>query len=327
MPVISTSGAMSAKGFGFGGIVFLNATGGTITTEIINGVLYKVHTFTSNGNFVITNPGPYKTIEAFLWGGGGGLGGYTGPGGIAAGRNGGDAGGAAYARNLGITVSAETLSVCVGGAGGYGTLGTGSGGGAAGSGITISSTNYYFGGRGGNAGGSGFSGAGGGAGGASAIIRGTTGLIVASGGGGGGGSERSVQAGDGGGGGNNGTSGTSGGGGTAGASGSVNGAQGGDAGGDASGGGGGGGGVAGGSGGGAAGGDFQGAGGGGGGTSTAGTGTGTNTVNGSVITQGNDGYTSYNNANYGRGGGSGYLPAFPDANPGLVVIRYPIQGI
>ena len=76
---------------------------------------------------------------------------------IGTGGNGGNGGGAAYARNLGISISAESLSVCVGGAGGAGTLSGGSGGGAAGTGITIGVTNYYFGGRGGNAGSSGFS--------------------------------------------------------------------------------------------------------------------------------------------------------------------------
>jgi hypothetical protein len=204
---------------GAGGWFPTIATGGTITTENIGGIDYNVHTFTTSGTFTITSAGSQSTIEAFLWGGGGGLGGFTDVGGISAGRNGGDGGGAAYARNLGISISAESLSVCVGGAGGAGTLSGGSGGGAAGTGITIGVTNYYFGGRGGNAGSSGFSGGGGGAGAASSILRSTTGLIVASGGGGGGGSERSVQAGNGGGGGNNGTSGTSGGGGTAGASG------------------------------------------------------------------------------------------------------------
>jgi len=311
---------------GSGGFNSVIATGGTITTEIISGKLWQVHTFTSTGDFIIANPGQYGTIETFLWGGGGGLGGYTGPGGIAAGRNGGDSGGAAYARNLSLSIFAETLKICVGGAGGPGFLSGGGGGGTAGEGVIFSSINYYYGGRGGNAGPSGFSGGGGGGGAASAIIRGTTGLIVASGGGGGGGAERSVQAGDGGGGGTNGTSGSSGGGGTVGSSGSVNGSQGQDAGGDASAGGGGGGGVAGGGAGGAAGGDFQGGGGGGGGTSTAGIGTGTNVVNGGVITVGDDGYTTYNSSGtYGRGAGGGYLPTYPNANSGLVVIRYPLQ--
>ena len=77
MPVISTSGAMSAKGFGLGGSFYLQALGGTITTQTISGIVYSVHTFTSSGNFQVTNPGKFKTVETFLWGGGGGYGGFT----------------------------------------------------------------------------------------------------------------------------------------------------------------------------------------------------------------------------------------------------------
>lgn len=317
---------------GAGGWIPTIATGGTITTEDIGGIDYNVHTFTTSGTFAITSAGTQGTIEAFLWGGGGGFGGFTDAAGDPGrgGRNGGSGGGSAYARNLGLAINSENLTISVGGAGGNGRLGATTNGGAGGTGVDIGGTDFYFGATG-AAGTVPFSGGGGGGGGASAIIRGTTGLIVASGGGGGGGNERRSLAGNGGGGNLNGTAGAGGSGGTAGASGTTNGLQGG--GGPHSTAGSGGGGVNGGGGGTSPGGDFVGAGAGAGGTSTAGTGTGTNVVNGvtpsgnAAGTPGNDSYTTYNNGSFGKGGGGGgSTPAsVPNATSGLVVIRYPIQ--
>jgi len=64
------------------------ATGGTITTTTINGIQYKIHTFTSTSqtSFTITDPGftntGASTFEVITWGGGGGGGGALvgGPG-------------------------------------------------------------------------------------------------------------------------------------------------------------------------------------------------------------------------------------------------------
>jgi hypothetical protein len=57
MPIISSFGAGSGKGFGFGGgptgPAFIEATGGTITESGD----YKIHTFTSDGTFEVTNKG------------------------------------------------------------------------------------------------------------------------------------------------------------------------------------------------------------------------------------------------------------------------------
>ena len=52
MPLNSTRGAASAKGFGFtaGGSPFIEATGGTVTTSGD----YKIHTFTSSSTFVVS---------------------------------------------------------------------------------------------------------------------------------------------------------------------------------------------------------------------------------------------------------------------------------
>ena len=48
MPVFSTRGGMSSRGFGFAGLNFLQATGGTITS--VDGYIY--HTFSGSGQFV-----------------------------------------------------------------------------------------------------------------------------------------------------------------------------------------------------------------------------------------------------------------------------------
>jgi hypothetical protein len=50
------------------------ATGGNITTTTVNGIPYRVHTFTSLGssNFVITDPGSEREVEYLVVAGGGG---------------------------------------------------------------------------------------------------------------------------------------------------------------------------------------------------------------------------------------------------------------
>jgi hypothetical protein len=88
---------------------FIQATGGSISDTTIGGVPYRVHTFTSSGTLSISSAPPTATIEAFLWGGGGGIGGFTDTSGDPGrgGRNGGSGGGSAYARNLGLAVSMQ----------------------------------------------------------------------------------------------------------------------------------------------------------------------------------------------------------------------------
>ena len=306
---------------GAGGWIPTAASGGTESTQDINGITYKVHKFTSTGDFVITNFGTERSIEVFMWGGGGAVGGYNAPGGLDPGRNGGDGGGGAYAENTDVSINVETLKVCVGGGG---TKGDGGTPGTGGSGVTISSTKYYCGGDGNKSDNPNFSQSGGGGGGASALIRNTTGLVVAGGGGAGGGIERAAlgyAAGNGGGGGENGTASPQSGGGSGGTAGSAsntNGATLPDITYDANTGGGGGGGTAGGGAGGNPGSDNIGGGGGGGGTST-----GTTVTNGSGRTPGNN--TGYNDSDYGKGGGGGFPASQESGNSGLVVIRYPIE--
>jgi len=74
MPLNSTRGAGSAKGFGFtgeSGPAFVEATGGTVTT-VGN---YKVHTFTGPGTFTVTSKGSASgsnTVDYLVVAGGGG---------------------------------------------------------------------------------------------------------------------------------------------------------------------------------------------------------------------------------------------------------------
>ena len=61
---------------------FIAATGGTITFAEENGELYKVHTFTANGTFAVTDPGVGNNakLEFVVAGGGGGNGSHGGNG-------------------------------------------------------------------------------------------------------------------------------------------------------------------------------------------------------------------------------------------------------
>ena len=96
--------------------LFTVATGGTITTDGD----YKVHTFNSSDNFVVTNLGtaPNNVVEYLvIAGGGGGSGPCAGVG-----NGGGGAGG--YLTNTGLAILLQTYPVVVGSGGNGGTGGT-----------------------------------------------------------------------------------------------------------------------------------------------------------------------------------------------------------
>ena len=86
-----------------GGSVFTTATGGTITTVGD----YKIHTFNSSANFVVTQLGtaPNDVVEYLVVAGGGaGGGGITGAGGGAGG----------FLAGTGSAITVQTYSVVVG---------------------------------------------------------------------------------------------------------------------------------------------------------------------------------------------------------------------
>jgi hypothetical protein len=139
MPLNSTRGAGSAKGFGFtaGGSPFVVATGGTVTTDGD----YKIHTFTSPGTFTVTGAGsgPTNNVDYFVVGGGGG----GGNNGYPIQRSGGAGGGGGFrlsnfyglpapttsplANPAGIPVAATAYPITVGAGGAGGQPATNSG--------------------------------------------------------------------------------------------------------------------------------------------------------------------------------------------------------
>jgi hypothetical protein len=129
----------------------VEATGGTVTDITVDGVDYKVHTFTSSGNFVVTRGGD---IEFLIVAGGGG-------GGSAGATGGGGAGGAGGLITGMQTVTATSYSVIVGAGGASGT------GGAANAGTqgNVSSAFVFSATGGGAGGGAATNGGGGGSGG------------------------------------------------------------------------------------------------------------------------------------------------------------------
>jgi fibronectin-binding autotransporter adhesin len=93
---------------GGGGLVFTIATGGTTNDYVVGGISYRSHTFTSNGNFVVTQVGTTPTVDAVIVAGGGGGGTDRGAG-----------GGAGGMQTTAPTITATTYSIVVGGGGGY----------------------------------------------------------------------------------------------------------------------------------------------------------------------------------------------------------------
>ena len=161
MPIIGSFGAGSGKGFGLGGEAgpaFIIATGGT---ETISGD-YKIHTFTSDGTFTVTNKGkPTGSTQldylVVAGGGGGGVAGNAGGGGGAGGFReshstpvSGCYTASPLATPTGITVAKTAYPITVGG-GGANSCGGFSGSDSVFS--TITSTGGGYGGNGGSGGG------------------------------------------------------------------------------------------------------------------------------------------------------------------------------
>ena len=87
------------------------ATGGTIADATISGLRYRIHTFTSNGNFVFSH-GAESTLFDILLVGGGGSGG-TG----SSTTGGGGGGGGQVLLTTGVTRTHGSHAVAVGGGG------------------------------------------------------------------------------------------------------------------------------------------------------------------------------------------------------------------
>jgi len=109
MPLNSTRGAGSAKGFGFtaGASILICATGGTILTCGD----FKTHVFTGPGTFTVSKAVPTATVEYLVVAGGGGGGGFAGGGGGAGGfrQN--------FPSPTGLPVSAQGYPITVGSGG------------------------------------------------------------------------------------------------------------------------------------------------------------------------------------------------------------------
>ena len=107
-------------------------TGGTVSTYSSGGVNYRVHSFLSNGNFVVASSG---TVDMLLVGGGGGGGNYLGGGG----------GGGAVLHVQNRTLSAATYAVVRGngGLGGQNNTDDGQIGSGSYFGTDYASTNLY----------------------------------------------------------------------------------------------------------------------------------------------------------------------------------------
>jgi len=129
-----TRHAARASTLDAGGIVIqpvqgeVSATGGTESTITVDGVDYRVHTFTSSGTLTVTEGGE---VEYLVVGGGGGGGGIPNASGGSAGGGGGggyrcsvagesSGGGASAESPLTVTAQQYTVTVGSGGAGGVG---------------------------------------------------------------------------------------------------------------------------------------------------------------------------------------------------------------
>lgn len=104
----------AGTGSGSGPAAFqpVEATGGTVTDIDVDGVTYRVHTFTSTGTFEVTDSGTDATVDYLVVAGGGGGGG--------AGASGGSGGGGGGVVRADGTVTTGSHSVTVGAGGGRG---------------------------------------------------------------------------------------------------------------------------------------------------------------------------------------------------------------
>lgn len=100
----------------------ISATGGTESTITVNGKNWKLHEFTSSGNFVVTDPGTNGYIEVLMVAGGGS--GQTGSSFLTFGGGG---GGQVYIMNYSVTSQTIPVTVGSGGASGGANLGGWSG--------------------------------------------------------------------------------------------------------------------------------------------------------------------------------------------------------
>jgi hypothetical protein len=111
------------------------ASGGTITSQTINGVTYRVHTYLSGSStFVVTDPGNIGKVEILVVGGGGGGGWDVG--------GGGGGGGVLYASNFQLAAQTYNISIGTGGSGSS----SGSVRGVSGNNTTFGSATAYGGG-------------------------------------------------------------------------------------------------------------------------------------------------------------------------------------
>ncbi len=98
-----------------GGPPYMEATGGTITTD----GNFKVHTFNSSGTFTVTNLGVQNDVSYLVIAGGGG-GGYN---------DGGGGGAGGYLTASSVTLTEQAYAITVGAGGARGDVGTASGSG------------------------------------------------------------------------------------------------------------------------------------------------------------------------------------------------------
>jgi hypothetical protein len=145
----------------------VSATGGTISDVRINGIMYRVHTFTSGANFVVTRGG---SVEYLIAAGGGG-----GGGGATNGNDGGGGGGAGGLLAGSLTASAGTYSIVIGGGGAGGGNDTNGSTGSNTTALGFTANGGGYGGGPNTTGGNGGCGGGSGGGGAASVSLGGTG--------------------------------------------------------------------------------------------------------------------------------------------------------
>lgn len=110
LTMTTTAGSLASNLTAAGVLVFMDASGGTVTTS----GNYRIHTFTSNGTFTVTRAPTTSDIEVLVVGGGGGGAG----GGLNVGGGGGGAGGYIFTRPTVSSTGTVNVTVGTGGLGG-----------------------------------------------------------------------------------------------------------------------------------------------------------------------------------------------------------------